>query len=109
MTLSLGETAMAGELSLTEAGGRTQVIPIDLPPKGPARRVSGQGEALDFGVDDDALQRLAAQTGGVDLAHGGPTLDAGRPQVRKTPVHGWPIAVALVFLAGALWAQGRPD
>lgn len=107
LTVRPRERAMTGRIVLTEPGGRVQSIPVSLPESDDRSANAGGSEALDFGVDGMALRRIAARTGGIDLADAAPRIGFMPPTPERLPLHPLTIAAALLLLAGALWIGER--
>jgi len=103
-------TAEPGALYLREAGPNAlatpQRIPLRLPPA--TRRTDAAAEeALAFGVDESALNRLALATGGGDLLAARSRLlsDRQRPASSRR-LYEWMLAAATICFTMALWCAG---
>jgi len=105
MTLRPSAEAGQGELILIEPGGTAQVIPISVPARTASPRMTMQQEAFDFGIDMEALERIARLTGGVNLSGRVPALAVSSRPPRRDPLHPWMIALALGLLAASLWIR----
>jgi hypothetical protein len=109
VTLRPAADAARGELILIEPGGAAQVIPVSVPGRATGPSAAAQGEAFDFGIDAAALDRIARQTGGIDLSERAPALARSTPPPLRDPLHPAAIALALVLLAASLWSRRRSN
>lgn len=88
---------------ILQEGAAVQRIPVFFPERGPA--AAPAAEALDFGTDPALGRRIAGMTGGSLLdAEPIPTYDS-RVTERKRPLHALLVALAIAFLAIAVWSR----
>lgn len=102
-TLQRLDVASRGLLVIEEPDRPRQSIPISFPPAAQQRATMAK-EALDYGVDQAALDEMLRATNGLALTTGSlPGLGHQYFARPAEPIHAWFIALALSMLGAAYW------